>query len=125
MGGLATMLPIKGPFKSRPEQSDKPFRAQPMPPLLPAEHFASAGRGSSPDFQLSPAIAAAMNPNNPAFDPAVRDSWKAAMKYMKLADRGKGRGRGTRRGRPQRYSTLSRQEHAFYLEHAGILFDSS
>ena len=91
----------------------------------PAKQQQVAGDSSSPKFQLSPAIAAAMNPNNPAFDPAIRDSWKAAMAYQRLAARGKGKGQGSQRGRPQKHSTLSRQDHAFFLENAGMLFDSS
>lgn len=91
----------------------------------PAEQQHIARDINSPKFQLSPAIAAAMNPNNPAFDPAIRDSWKAAMAYQRLAARGKGKGQGSRRGRPQKHSNLSRQDHAFFLENAGMLSDSS
>ena len=91
----------------------------------PAKQKHVAGDKSSPNFQLSPAIAAAMNPNNPAFDPAIRDSWKAAMAYQRLAARGKGTGQASRRGPPQKHSNLSRQDHAFFLENAGMLSDSS
>ncbi|KAK9844939.1 hypothetical protein WJX74_008900 [Apatococcus lobatus] len=118
-GSQSSMLPVNGSHDPIAQILDPPRGYYPVPAAPSTEQVAPAGNSSLPGFQLSPAVAAAINPNNPAFDPAIRDSWKAAMAYRKAADRGKRKGRGGRRGRPQKYSTLSRQDHAFYLENAG------
>ena len=66
--------------------------------------------------QISRSLADMMNPNNPAFDPAVRESHRAVLAYQKSTAT---RGRGGRKSRAKKYSTLSRADHAFYLENFG------